>query len=118
MPVDVGTLRARAARRADRRGLRPPLVGSRARLPPDGQIERQYRPDLASGDYLAGIAEAIEADVFDESELDQVAGRVQALVGEGPAGPEGEELESRQLAAYVAGFAFLPVLFLLARRNL
>lgn len=117
VPVDVGSLRGRLLGRVDVVFVRLWSAADRVYLP-DGQIERQYRPDLESGDYLAGVAEAIEADVFDESELDQVAGRVQALVGEGPTGPEGEELESRPLAAYVAGFAFLPILFLLARRNL
>jgi hypothetical protein len=117
VPVDVATLRGRLYGRVD-------VVFVRLWSPvervyrPDGQIERQYRPDLDSGDYLAGVATAIEADVFDEAELEDVAGRVQALVGDGPTGAEGEELESRPLAAYVAGAAFLPILLLLARRNL
>jgi hypothetical protein len=117
VPVDIGSLRGRLLGKADVVFVRLWSASDRVYLP-DGQIERQYRPDLDSGDYLAGLAEAIEADVFDEDELEEVAGRVQALAGEGPTGPEGEELESRPLAAYVAGVAFLPILLLLARRNL
>ena len=117
VPVDTPTLRGRLYGRVEVVFVRLWSASERVYLP-DGQIERQYRPDLDSGDYLAGVAEAIEADVFDESQLDRVAGRVQALAGDGPTGPEGEELESRPLAAYVAGAAFLPILLLLARRNL
>jgi hypothetical protein len=117
VPVDTATLRGRMYGKVEVIFVRLWSASERVYLP-DGEIERQYRPDLDSGDYLAGVAEAIEADVFDESELDQVAGRVQALAGKGPTGPEGEELESRPLAAYVACAAFLPILLLLARRNL
>jgi hypothetical protein len=117
VPVDIGTLRGRLLGKVDVVFVRLWSPSERVYLP-DGQIERQYRPDLDSGDYLAGVAEAIEADVFEEDELEEVAGRVQALVGKGPTGPAGEELESRPLAAYVVGAAFLPILLLLARRNL
>jgi hypothetical protein len=117
VPVDVATLRGRLLGRVDVVFVRLWSAAERV-YRPDGQIERQYRPDLDSREYLTGVAEAIEADVFEEDELADVARRVQALVGEGPTGPAGEELESRPLAAYVAGLAFLPILLLLARRNL
>lgn len=117
VPVDAPTLRGRLFGRVEVVFVRLWSASDRVYLA-DGQIERQYRPDLDSGDYLAGVAEAIEANVFEEDELEDVASRVQALAGRGPTGPEGEELESRPLAAYVVGAAFLPILFLLARRNL
>jgi hypothetical protein len=118
VPVDVGTLRARLFR-ANVRVVFVRFWSAAERVYlPDGQIERQYRPDLDSEAFLAEVADAIEADVFDEERLDQVAGRVQRLFGDGPTGAHGEELRSEPLAAYAVAAAFLPILFLLARRNL
>jgi hypothetical protein len=118
VPVDVGTLRARLFR-SNVKVVFVRLWSPAERVyRPDGQIERQYRPDLDSEALLADVAEAIEADVFEEERLDRVAGAVRRAVGDGPTGAHGVELQSRPLAAYAAAAAFLPILFLLGRRNI
>jgi len=118
VPVDVGTLRARLFRANVKVVFVRFWSPSERVYLPDGQIERQYRPDLDSEAFLTDVAQAIEADVFDEESLDEVAGRVRRAFGDGPKGAHGEELRSEPLAAYAAAAAFLPILFLLARRNL
>jgi hypothetical protein len=40
------------------------------------------------------------------------------VLGRGPTGPQGQELQSAELASHVAIAAFVPLLYLLWRRNL
>jgi hypothetical protein len=117
LPFNVGTLRARMLG-AHIRPLFVRLWSSDDRIYVRGAVERGYRPDPASGEMLVGIARAIEGDVYDESELDRAADRAQSLLGNGPTGPQGRELRSVELAPHAAAAAFLPLLFLLWRRNL
>ena len=118
LPTDLGTLRAR-------------LLGGRV-VPvfvrfwdedervfdARGLPERGYRPDPDSGAQLAAVAEAGEGRVFEESELGGALDAIRRALGEGPTGPRGRELQSRELAPFVLAAAFLPLGFLLWRRNL
>lgn len=116
LPFNVGTLRARMLGGH----IRPLFVrfwSSDDRIYVRGAIERGYRPDPASGGVLAGIAGAVEGDVYGENELDRAADRARSLLGDGPTGPQGRELRSVELAPHAAAAAFLPLLFLLWRRN-
>jgi hypothetical protein len=117
LPVDLGTLRARMLRAR----LRPVFV--RLWSPDDriyvrGAVEQGYRPDPASAGDLRSIALEVEGTVYDERELDKAADSARSVLGDGPSGSQGRELRSVELAPHAAAAAFLPLLFLLWRRNL
>jgi hypothetical protein len=117
LPADLGTLRARmlGAR------IRPIFVrfwDSDERVyAASGAVERGYRPDPASTDQLAVLADAVEGRTFGERDLAAAADRARSLLGDGPTGAHGSELQSVELSTPVAAAAFLPLLFLLWRRN-
>jgi hypothetical protein len=117
VPADLGTLRARmlGAR------IRPLFVRFWAPderiYTPRGAIERGYRPDPTSVSAMAELAGAVEGRSFHEPDLEAVADRARSVLGDGPTGPQGRELQSVELAAPLAAAAFLPLLFLLWRRN-
>jgi von Willebrand factor type A domain len=116
LPVDLGTLRARMLG-ARIRPLFIRLWSPDDRIYARGVVEQGYRPDPASANDLAAVALAVEGNVFDERELDKAGDRARALLGDGPTGHEGSELRSVELAPHAAAAAFLPLLFLLWRRN-
>jgi hypothetical protein len=117
VPADLGTLRARmlGAR------IRPIFVRFWSRderiYTARGAIERGYRPDPASEGTMEELAAVAEGRSFHEDDLDAAAERARSLLGDGPTGPQGRELQSVELAAPAAAAAFLPLLFLLWRRN-
>jgi hypothetical protein len=118
LPADLGTLRARMFGGH----VRPIVVRF---WDPDervytarGAVERGYRPDPGSTDELAVLTEAMQGRTYDEHDLGSAAARAQALLGDGPTGAQGRELRSVELSAPVAAVAFVPLLFLLWRRNL
>jgi hypothetical protein len=118
LPTDLGTLRARLLgghvvpifvrfwdedeRVFDARGL----------------PERGYRPDPDSGPQIEAVAEAGNGRVFEEGDLGGALAAIRRSLGDGPTGPRGRELQSRELAPFVLAAAFLPLGFLLWRRNL
>ncbi|MGH3131595.1 MAG: hypothetical protein ACRDNX_12325, partial [Gaiellaceae bacterium] len=84
---------------------------------PGGVPERGYRPDPESRAALLAVADAGEGRVFEEEQLGRALTAIQAVLGEGPTGLRGEELQSRELAPYALAAAFAPLLFLIWRRN-
>jgi hypothetical protein len=78
---------------------------------------REYRPDLTSTETLDRLAGALGASVYDEDEVDAAAGRALELLGEGPSAVRGQRRERIELAPYLAGAAFLPLLLALWRRD-
>ena len=117
LPADLGTLRARmlGAR------IRPIVV--RFWSPEEriwtrrDTVERGYRADPASTGTLVELVAAAEGTVHAEGDLGEVVDRARSLLGDGPTGPQGRELQSVELSAPVAAAAFAPLLFLLWRRN-
>jgi hypothetical protein len=118
LPVDVGSLGARL------QGQRiVPIfihvwaseerVYNRSDLP-----ERAYRPDPDSRGVLETLARATRGRVFGEGEVSKAADAARDVLGRGPTGPQGEELQSSELAPHAALAAFVPLLYLLWRRNL
>jgi len=83
----------------------------------NGRPVAAYRPDPESGPALAALARQIGARVFDESQTSEVVAAVHAALGHGPEGPQGRDLQSRQLAPFAVLAAGVPLLFLLWRRN-
>ena len=84
---------------------------------PDGTTER-YRPDPASRVALERVATAVDGAVFAEDQLPQTRAVVRRLLGEGPMVAQGRELTAFELAPFAVVAAFVPLGFLLRRRNL
>jgi hypothetical protein len=83
----------------------------------DGVPERLYRPDPTSRQVLDELAELLRGETVGEGEIDAALGAVRQRIGTGPLEARGEELQATELAPHAAFAAFLPLLFLLWRRN-
>ena len=83
----------------------------------DGAPEPQYRADPASAQNVQTLAQAAGGRAFEEDELDAVADEVRRFVGKGEATPVGEDSSRTSLAPYLFLGAFVPLGFLLWRRN-
>jgi hypothetical protein len=81
-----------------------------------GQPE-SYLPDPQSGPTLAGLAAATGGRVFAERDLGAAAAFARSALGTGPTTARGREVRTTPLAPYVAAAAFVPLLFVLRRRN-
>jgi hypothetical protein len=84
---------------------------------PDGTAEPDYEADPESASAVEALASAVGGRAFDEDELDQVAAAIRNHVGEGEAKPVGEDDAHTSLAPYLFLGAFVPLGFLLWRRN-
>jgi hypothetical protein len=85
---------------------------------PDGSVEVEYQPDARSSDFVTQLAEATEGRAFDEGELDAVVDAARDYLGDGETEVHGRERSKVALAPWFVGAAFLPLAFLLWRRNL
>ena len=79
---------------------------------------REYLADPDTPGFVSSLANAIGARLFDEGEAGRVAAAAREAVGTGPTGPSGRELQSLELAPYAVLASFVPLAFLLWRRNL
>jgi von Willebrand factor type A domain len=84
---------------------------------PDGAPEPQYQADPSSAQNVQTLARAVGGRAFDEDELGDVADEVRRIVGKGEARPVGEDNSRTSLAPYLFLGAFVPLGFLLWRRN-
>ncbi len=85
---------------------------------PNGTINPKYLPDPASGAVLEGVARSLETRIFGPGQEGDVVRALRGTLGKGPVGTRGRELQSLSLAPWLVGLAFLPLGFLLYRRNL
>lgn len=83
----------------------------------DGSPESQYQADPASAGAVRTLARAVGGTAFEEDELDEVVAAAREFVGEGEAKPLGEDRSRTSLAPYLFLGAFVPLGFLLWRRN-
>jgi hypothetical protein len=83
-----------------------------------GKPEPGYRPDPSSGADLDRIAGVIRGSAFSEGDFGDAAAAMRAAVGQGPRVKVGRDEDSVELAPYVVLGAFVPLAFLLWRRNL
>jgi hypothetical protein len=83
----------------------------------DGAAAPDYQADPASASAVESVASAVGGRAFDESELDQVAAAIRSFVGEGEAKPVAKDDARTSLAPYLFLGAFVPLGFLLWRRN-
>jgi hypothetical protein len=118
LPVNTGTLAGRLAEG----GVTPLIVhvwGVDERIFDDrGKPLATYFADPDAPGTLESIANAIGSRVFAEADADGVARAARAVLGDGPMGKSGAELESLELAPYAVLASFVPLLFLVWRRNL
>jgi hypothetical protein len=77
-----------------------------------------YRPDPVSKTTVRQLAFATEGVALGEHDYDRLAKQARAYLGSGPTRVFEKERRRFALAPYVAAFAFLPLGFLLWRRNL
>ncbi len=82
-----------------------------------GQVEPQYSPDLRSRATLEHAADVVGGSVFSEGDLGGAIGKARDLIGEGQVEPRGERRHQLALAPYLTGAVFLPLTFLLWRRE-
>jgi von Willebrand factor type A domain len=80
--------------------------------------DRTYSTDPGSTGVLRSFAAATGARLFNEPQVDEAAATVRRLLGRGQASRAGTEVSARPLAGWVFGLAFLPLGYLLWRRNL
>jgi hypothetical protein len=85
---------------------------------PSGRPLPEYLADPDTPGFLNSLTNAIGARVFAEDEAGRVARAARDALGSGPMGPSGRELQSLELAPYAVLGSFVPLLFLVWRRNL
>jgi hypothetical protein len=78
----------------------------------------EYLADPDTPGFMSSLANAVGARVFEEDDAGRVAQAARTAIGSGPLGPSGRELQSLELAPYAVLGAFLPLAFLVWRRNL
>jgi hypothetical protein len=83
----------------------------------DGAPESQYQADPASAEAVRTLAQAVGGRAFEEDELGEVVSAAREFVGKGEAKPLGEDRSRTSLAPYLFLGAFVPLGFLLWRRN-
>jgi hypothetical protein len=82
------------------------------------QVDPLYRPDPASATYIRQLAQTTGGVAVDARDFGTLVSRARADVGSGPTAVLHSEERRLELAPYFAGFCFLPLAFLLWRRNL
>jgi hypothetical protein len=83
----------------------------------NGQPESRYQADPASARSVRTLAEAVNGSAFDEDDLGAAIAAARTYLGEGKAEPLGEDDSRTSLAPYLFLSAFVPLGFLLWRRN-
>jgi hypothetical protein len=83
----------------------------------NGSPEQQYQSDPSSAQAVQTLARAANGRAFDEDELDDAVAAARGFVGEGKARPLGEDTSRTSLAPYLFLGSFVPLGFLLWRRN-
>lgn len=83
---------------------------------PRGDAE-SYRPDPRSVAVLDRLARELGGRVFGERETGAGLAAVRGRIGAGPTAPAGQELRAVPLAPWAVAAAFLPLAFLVRRRN-
>lgn len=94
------------------------LWDPRERIYLGGREDAGYRPDPSSADQLAALATATHGAVFSEHDVGAIVSRARSDLGSGPVKHLAPEPGRTPLAPWVLGFAFVPLAFILRRRNL
>ena len=117
IPVGLGTLRARFVTEPRTSLVFVHVWGSDERVYTANGLPERYRADPSSRETLAQIAGAADGSVFTESQRAAALATIRRLVGSGPEVEQGRELTAKALSPFVVGATFVPLFFLLRRRN-
>ena len=105
---------------------RPPAVGtifvrvwrSGEQVFDRGVPDPLYHPEPRGGAFIRAIAAATGGRAFDENQYEAIAETARRDLGDGPLATLTRNQDRFAMAPWIAGFAFLPLGFLLWRRNL
>jgi hypothetical protein len=117
IPVGLGTLRARFLADPPTSLVFVHVWQSDERVYTASGLTERYRADPSSVETLAQIASAADGSVFTEAQPAPALATIRRLVGTGPEVEQGRELTAKALTPFVVGATFLPLFFLLRRRN-
>jgi hypothetical protein len=117
IPVGLGTLRSRFLSDPPTSLVFVHVWGSDERIYTANGLAERYRADPSSRETLAQIAAAADGSVFTESQPAPALATIRRLVGTGPEVEQGRELTAKALSPFVVGATFVPLIFLLRRRN-
>jgi von Willebrand factor type A domain len=94
------------------------IWGAHERIYDGRRADPLYRPDPLSATYIQQLAETSGGVAVDAGNFDDLVKAARDALGHGPTQVLKNEQRRLELAPYLAGFAFLPLGFLLWRRNL
>jgi hypothetical protein len=83
-----------------------------------GTVNPNYRPDPDSTAFFDQLANSLRTRVYGERDAGRIASAIRKDLGKGPMTTRGRELRSTTITPYLVGLAFLPLLYILYRRNL
>ena len=83
-----------------------------------GIVNPNYRPDPDSTATFDQLANSLQTRVYGEHDGERIAAAIRKDLGKGPTTTRGRELRSTTLTPWFVGLAFLPLLYILYRRNL
>jgi hypothetical protein len=83
-----------------------------------GTVNPNYRPDPESTASFDQLANSLQTRVHGAHDGDRIAAAIRKDLGKGPMTTRGRELRSTTITPYFVGLAFLPLLYILYRRNL
>jgi hypothetical protein len=81
-------------------------------------VNPNYRPDPDSTATFDQLANSLQTRVYGEHDGERIAAAIRKDLGKGPTTTRGRELRSTTLTPWFVGLAFLPLLYILYRRNL
>ena len=118
LPVDLEALRERLGEGRVSSVFVQVWRGDEAVFDENGERDPAYRPDRTGGRTLRRVAGALEAPVLNEGDVEGLTAAVKERIGTGTLVPQGRQVVSHQLAPHALLAAFLPLAFILYRRNI
>ncbi len=118
LPVDLEALRERLGEGRVSTVFVQVWRGDESVFDANGQRDPAYRPDRTGGRTLRGVAGALEAPVLNEGDIEGLTAAVKERIGAGTLVPQGRQVVSHQLAPHALLAAFVPLAFILYRRNI
>jgi hypothetical protein len=118
LPVDFEALRERLGEARISAIFVQVWRGDEAVFSPAGERDPAYRPDRTGGRTLRRVAGALEAPVLNEGDVQGAVAAIRERIGTGTQVPQGRQVVSHQLAPHALLAAFVPLAFLLYRRNI
>ncbi|HZC29509.1 MAG TPA: VWA domain-containing protein [Gaiellaceae bacterium] len=94
------------------------IWGAHERIYDGRTVDPLYRPDPESADYIRQLAATSGGTAFDSRDFGSVVKTARAALGNGSTRVVADEHRRLALAPYLAGLCFLPLGFVLWRRNM